>query len=225
MENHMQPAIHEANPAPALPTQRASLRPVHWQAMSAEELVQHCRLGEPAAIGTLIDRYERRIYNQAYHLTRNYHNAHEIAAEAYLRVYRAISTLDSAASLAAWIDRIVVNVYVDMQRRAHRHPWVSLEHLVEEEGAEAAFTADGSSLVSPQSHAEEAERKQLLGSAIASLPGYQRTVVDLFHTEGHTYDEIAGMMGMPVGTVKSRLHRARLALRIRLEPERTVFAD
>ena len=121
-------------------------------------------------------------------------------------------------TLPAWINRIVANVFFDMRRRAHRHPAVSLEALSEKTGG-AMFAAEDSNWVSPQAHVEESERKNILNKAIASLPDYQRTMVTLFHTEGRTYEEIADIMRIPVGTVKSRLNRARLALRDMLAPQ------
>jgi RNA polymerase sigma-70 factor (ECF subfamily) len=188
------------------------------ESLSDEKLIEKCRQNDRAAFDVLIKRYERPIYHLAYRLAGNYDDAHDIAAETFLRIYRAIGTFQCAVTLPAWINRIVANVFYDTRRHAHRHPSVSLDALVEKTG-DAVLTAEGSNHPSPEAHAEENEVKAILSSAINALPDYQRTMVTLFHSDGRTYEEIADIMSIPVGTVKSRLNRARLALRERLAPQ------
>lgn len=220
----MQPAIDGKSSPTAIPTQQPSLRPGYWRTLSAEELVEHCRRGEPEAFDALMRRYERPIYNLAYRLTGNYDDALDITQEAFLRIYCTIGSFQSAITLPTWINRIVANIYCDTWRRAYRRPSVSLEGLVEKAGDTVLNAGDHRS-VSPHSHAEENERKLLLVDALASLPDDLRTVIHLFHNKGQSYEEIADSMRMPVGTVKSRMYRARLALRKRLAPERAAFMD
>lgn len=186
--------------------------------LNDEKLIDRCREGDRNAFDVLIRRYERPIYHLAYRLAGNYDDAHEIAAETFLRIYRAIGTFQCAITLPAWINRIVANVFFDMRRRAHRHPAVSLEGLMEKAG-DAVLPCDDVHTVSPQAQVEENERKHILDDAISALPDYQRMMVTLFHNEGRSYEEIADIMRIPVGTVKSRLNRARLALREKLMPQ------
>jgi RNA polymerase sigma-70 factor (ECF subfamily) len=188
------------------------------ESLSDEKLIEKCRQNDRAAFDVLIKRYERPIYHLAYRLAGNYDDAHDIAAETFLRIYRAIGTFQCAVTLPAWINRIVANVFYDTRRHAHRHPSVSLDALVEKTG-DSVLTAEGSNHPSPEAHAEENEVKTILSDAINALPDYQRTMVTLFHSDGRTYEEIADIMSIPVGTVKSRLNRARLALRERLAPQ------
>lgn len=192
--------------------------------LSDEKLIDKCREGDRAAFDVLIKRYERPIYHLAYRLSGNYDDAHDIAAETFLRIYRAIGTFQCAITLPAWINRIVANVFYDTRRHAHRHPSVSLDALVEKTG-DTFMSADTKIDASPEGHAEENERRRILGEAIQSLPDYQRTMVNLFHSEGRTYEEIADIMAIPVGTVKSRLNRARLALRERLAPQMSALVS
>lgn len=194
------------------------------ESLSDEKLIEKCKLGDRAAFDTLIKRYERPIYHLAYRLSGNYDDAHDIAAETFLRIYRAIGTFQCAITLPAWINRIVANVFYDTRRHAHRHPSVSLDALVEKTG-DALLNSDVKSIASPEGHAEENEKKRILGEAIEALPDYQRTMVTLFHSEGRTYEEIADIMAIPVGTVKSRLNRARLALRERLQPQMSALVS
>jgi RNA polymerase sigma-70 factor (ECF subfamily) len=195
----------------------------HLDSLPDEKLIDRCRCGERAAFDVLIKRYERPIYHLAYRLAGNYDDAHDIAAETFLRIYRAIGTFQCAITLPAWINRIVANVFYDTRRHAHRHPAVSLEALIERTGDAHLASAEMKGPASPESQAEENERKAILSDAISELPDYQRTMVTLFHSEGRTYEEIADIMSVPVGTVKSRLNRARLALREKLTPHRTAL--
>lgn len=194
------------------------------ESLSDEKLIDKCRVGDRAAFDVLIKRYERPIYHLAYRLSGNYDDAHDIAAETFLRIYRAIGTFQCAITLPAWINRIVANVFYDTRRHAHRHPSVSLDALVEKTG-DAFMNSDTRTDASPEGHAEENEKRRILGEAIQSLPDYQRTMVNLFHSEGRTYEEIADIMAIPVGTVKSRLNRARLALRERLTPQMSALVS
>lgn len=186
--------------------------------LSDEKLLDKCRSGCREAFDVLIKRYERPIYHLAYRLSGNYDDAHDIAAETFLRIYRAIGSFQCAITLPAWINRIVANVFYDTRRHAYRHPAVSLDALVEKTG-DSLLANDKTTARSPHAEAEDNERKTILNSAIQSLPDYQRMMVTLFHSEGRTYEEIAEIMKIPVGTVKSRLNRARLALRERLAPQ------
>jgi len=222
----MQTALYRAGRTSPMPAKSAVdyVTVQHLDSLSDEKLIEKCRRGDRAAFDALLKRYERPIYHLAYRLAGNYDDAHDIAAETFLRVYRAIGTFQCAITLPAWINRIVANVFYDTRRHAHRHPSVSLDALVEKTG-DSLMNADTKSLGTPEVQAEENERKRILGEAIESLPDYQRTMVTLFHSEGRTYEEIADIMAIPVGTVKSRLNRARLALRERLAPQMSALVS
>jgi len=194
------------------------------ESFSDEKLIDRCRMGDRAAFDVLIARYERPIYHLAYRLSGNYDDAHDIASETFIRIYRAIGSFQCAITLPAWINRIVVNVFYDTRRHAHRHPSTSLDALVEKTG-DSLLTDESKTSASPEGQAEENEIKRILGDAINSLPDYQRSMVTMFHSEGHTYEEIADIMAIPVGTVKSRLNRARLALRERLAPQMSALVS
>lgn len=189
-----------------------------------EQLIRMCSEGDRKAFDVLIRRYERPIYHLAYRLAGNHDDAHDIAAEAFLRIFRSISTFRCAITLPAWINRIVANVFYDMRRRQQRHPASSLDALAEKTGGKL-LAAEETRASSPEKHAEEDERTRILSSAISQLPDYQRMMVTLFHNEGRTYEEIASMMNIPVGTVKSRLNRARLALREMLTPQLSALVN
>ena len=126
------------------------------------------------------------------------------------------------AESSTWLFRIVTNVYLDRRKRTRNKQHLSLEEYIElEENSVARQIEDPAP--TPSAVAEEHERNDVLQSAIASLPDYQRAMVVLYHTEGLSYDEIASVMELPIGTVKSRLNRARLMLREKLEPHKELF--
>jgi RNA polymerase sigma-70 factor (ECF subfamily) len=190
--------------------------------LSDEGLIEYCRQGDRAAIDELLRRYERLIYRLAYRLAQNHDDAQDIASEVFVRIYQAAPGIKHAVTLIAWINRIVINVFYDMRRCAQRRPTVSLDALTEKTG-DALLADDDNTSVSAQEQVEEEERKIILQKAIAALSGEQRTLITLFHSEGRTYEEIARILEIPIGTVKSRLNRGRLALRKLLQPYRTVL--
>jgi RNA polymerase sigma-70 factor, ECF subfamily len=201
-----------------------------WKVLSGEELVKKCQAGERAALEELIRRYKPMIFNQAYRLTHDSDNAEDVAVETCLHICRRIGTLKSALLLPAWISRILRNTWYDMYRRAQRYPVISLDGLITSKKDEF-FNMDEflfvevDQKVSPQKCAEENERKSILDQAIAKLSNVQRPLVTLYYGEERTYGEIAEMLRLPIGTVKSRLSRARMALRERLAPQMSYLLD
>ncbi len=193
-------------------------------AVSAEEkaLIERCKRGDMGAFNDLVRKYEKQVYNFAYRLTGNYDDANDIAQEAFLRVYNAIGSFRGDASFTTWLFRITTNVFLDDRKRARAHPHASLDEYMELEESSVARQIEDPS-PSPEAITEEKERAQILQEAIHSLPEYQRAMVSLYHTQQKSYEEIAEIMDLPIGTVKSRLNRARLALKEKLTPLRELF--
>jgi RNA polymerase sigma-70 factor (ECF subfamily) len=191
-------------------------------ALSDEKLIDRCRHNDRAAFDALIKRYDRAIYHLAYRLAGNYDDAHDVAAETFVRIYRRIGAFQDAVALPAWINRIVVNVFNDTCRYARCRPAVSLNAMLAETG-DTFYAEESPTTLSPQSQLEENERRTILNAAIDALPQVQCRMMRLFHHENHSYEEIADLMRIPVGTVKSRLYRARLALREMLAPHRSAL--
>ncbi len=185
-------------------------------------LIDRCKRGDRDAFDTLVRAYEKRVYNLAYRLSGSYDEANDISIDAFLRVFQALKMFRGDANFSTWLFRIVTNVYLDRRKRTRNKQHVSLEEYVElEENSVARQIEDPGP--TPDIVAESHERAAILQSAIASLPDYQRTMVVLYHTEGLSYDEIAEVLSLPIGTVKSRLNRARLTLREKLEPLKELF--
>ena len=192
--------------------------------VSAEEkaLIERCKRGDLAAFNDLVRKYEKQVYNFAYRLTGNYDDANDVAQDAFLRVFNAISTFRGDASFSTWLFRITTNVFLDERKRAKAHPHASLDEYLELDESSVARQIEDPS-PTPEAVLEESERAQLLQRAIGGLPEYQRAMVTLYHGQQKSYEEIAEIMDLPIGTVKSRLNRARLALKEKLSGIRELF--
>jgi len=185
-------------------------------------LIARCKQGDMSAFSELLARYEKRVFNFAYRMAGNYDDANDVAQEAFIRVFNSIGTFRGDANFTTWLYRIVTNVYLDERKKQKSHLHTSLEDYIElEENTVTRQIEDGNP--TPDHLVETGERDDLLHWAIQELPEYQRVMVVLYHTQSKSYEEIAQIMNLPIGTVKSRLNRARLALREKLEPIRELF--
>jgi RNA polymerase sigma-70 factor (ECF subfamily) len=167
----------------------------------------------------LVTRYGRHVYSIAYRMTGNEADARDLVQEAFIRVWRAWRRIDPEAQLEGWLYRIVSNLHIDLLRRRRGQRVHSLD--------EPITTASGELVRERADPAADIERTVLdaqvdrrIQEALSNLSADLRMVVVLSDVEGYAYEEIAKMTGVPIGTVKSRLHRARRALRDRLAPIR-----
>jgi RNA polymerase sigma-70 factor (ECF subfamily) len=187
-----------------------------------QSLIVRCKEGDLDAFNELIKMYEKRVFNFAYRMCGNPDDAFDIAQEAFIRVYNSIGTFRGDSNFTTWLYRIITNVYLDERKRQKSHQHTSLEDYIELESDSVERQIEDTG-PTPDIVAEEEERDILLHKAIQELPDYQRIMVILYHTQNKSYEEIAEIVGLPIGTVKSRLNRARLALKEKLEPLRELF--
>ncbi len=195
---------------------------IRLESASDEHLVAACREGVRAAFDVLLKRHERKIYNMAFRLCGDSVDAQDIAANAYVRIYQGLPALSRAVTLGAWIRRIVLNVYCDWQRQ-RRSRRVTYFADISDPAWEELLDELVSDDIPLYSALESKERQKIIAQAIQSLPDHHRRLMVLFHVEDRSYLEIAQTMDLPVGTVKSRLNRARLAARRRLSPHGDLF--
>jgi RNA polymerase sigma-70 factor (ECF subfamily) len=178
---------------------------------------------EIEAFEALVERYGRRIYGLAYRMAGNEADANDLTQEAFIRVYRALRRIDPRANLESWLYRIVTNLYIDLLRRRPKARVESLDApLVTAKGDEVAREVEGPG-PDPEEVVLSAQLDGDIRRALLALSPDLRMVVVLSDIEGRSYEEIAEMVRIPVGTVKSRLHRARRVLQSRLAhlmPER-----
>ena len=174
-------------------------------------LIRRCQKGDRAAFDTLVSQYEQRAYQYAFRLTRDQDEACDVVADAFVRVYSAVKNFKGKSTFSTWLYRIVSNVYFDRRKRERRHTHLSLDAPVgpgEGRALDLPDTGDG-----PDEIMEQGARQDALNRALDSLPELHRAMLVMFHLEGLSYIEIAEALDLPVGTVKSRLNRARVALR------------
>lgn len=171
---------------------------------------------EIEAFEGLLERYGRRIYQIAYRMAGNEADAKDLTQEAFIRVYRAFSRIDPQAKLESWLYRIVTNLYIDMLRRRPKARIESLDApLVTAKGDEVTREVPDES-ADPEETVLNAQLDADIQRALAALSVDLRMVVVLSDIEGRSYEEISETLRIPVGTVKSRLHRARRMLQSRL---------
>jgi RNA polymerase sigma-70 factor (ECF subfamily) len=178
------------------------------------ELVRRAQTGDAEAFGQLVTRYMRPAYFAALGLVGSREDALDLSQEAFARAYRARRTLDPARPFYPWcyaiLRRLCFNFLRDRRRRARRL----------EEGSGWLEAQSAAQFEDPARAAERREDQARVAGAIASLPDHDREVLVLKEFEGLKYREIAALIGVPIGTVMSRLYAARQRLAAVLESER-----
>jgi RNA polymerase sigma-70 factor, ECF subfamily len=187
-----------------------------------KRLIQRARGGDTEAMGHLIHRYQKHVYNLAYRLCGHYDDANDIAQEAFLRVFHSLNHFRGEANFSTWLYRIVTNVFLDERKKQRVRSHNSLEEYMELEDSTVARQIEDPS-PGPEEAVTAKERSDVIGAAVLSLPETQRVMIVLYHFQERSYEEIAEIMDMPIGTVKSRLNRARLALRNKLDSVRELL--
>ncbi|MCZ7543652.1 MAG: sigma-70 family RNA polymerase sigma factor [Anaerolineae bacterium] len=175
--------------------------------MDEPALIEQARRGDVAAFNTLVLHYQDAAYNVAYRIMGDHDAAADATQEAFISAYRALKRF-RGESLKPWLMRIVTNACYDELRRRQRRPTTSLEAL---------HVVNPDPLVSlpenPESAAQRADLSRAIAACLDRLPVDQRVVVVFSDIEGYSYQEIAEIADVSLGTVKSRLSRARARLR------------
>lgn len=179
------------------------------------ELVASCRTGDPEAFTRLVRLHEGMVVSLSARLLGDPEEARDVAQEVFLQVHRRLAAFEGRSSLKTWIYRIVVNQCHNRRRFWHRRGRDREEALDEGLAAPDRF-GGGAWQASPYQQAVAGERARRVQRALLGLRFDQRTVLVLREIEGLSCEEVAGALGIPEGTVKSRLSRAREALRERL---------
>lgn len=180
--------------------------------MDDAHLISAAKQGDLGSFNQLVLAYEQLAYNLAYRMLSDAELARDVTQSAFISAFRSLESF-RGGSFKAWVMRMVTNGCYDELRRMKRRPTVPLEPLDadDEEIESPAWLADEGP--SPEEMAERAEQKQAIQRCLQSLEEDFRAVVVLVDLEGMDYSEAADMMRIPLGTVKSRLARARLKLR------------
>ncbi|WP_017729224.1 RNA polymerase sigma factor SigW [Halalkalibacterium ligniniphilum] len=179
-----------------------------------KRLVKEVRKGDEQAFAELVELYKDKVYQVAYRMVGNAHEAQDVAQEAFLRAYTNIDRYDINRKFSTWIFRIATNVAIDRLRK--KKPDFYLEDPVQ--GADGLTI--GSQLAADKALPEEQvvtmETQDWIQAEIAELPPKYRTAIILKYMEDLSLKEISDVLDLPVSTVKTRIHRGREALRKRM---------
>lgn len=194
------------------------------------DLIARAVSGDGDAFADLVRPYESKIYSLAYRMCGDREEAFDLSQEAFLKAYRALGRFNGNASFSTWLYRVASNTCLDRLRRRQRSvPVVSLDETLEtESGSLRRDVAD--TTFEPENIALRAEAAAQIRVAVAGLPGDQRLAIILRDFQGLSYEDIAATTGATLGTVKSRISRARAALRDHLAakellPQVSVYTD
>lgn len=190
---------------------------IGWSEVGGREatLISRCATGDEVACTELVNEHQRMVYQLGLHLLGDPDEALDLSQEVFLNVFRTIGRFRGQSALRTWIYRIAVNQVRNRQRwwkRRHRAQQISLEERIESKGDLPAPNV----LEEPDRMFGRKELASRIAAALKSLPFEQRTAVILREVDGLSYEEIAYTLDVAVGTVKSRLTRAREALRAQL---------
>lgn len=177
-----------------------------------ELLVERAKKGDVEAFEQLISQHEKTVYNIAYRLTGNHEDASDVAQEAFIRAYSSLPDFRGDSSFATWLYRIVNNACLDELRKRKRQRVTYIDQTVALEDGEVsrqiADPTDG-----PEEALERVELQRAVQDSIRQLDEEYRIVLVMRELQGYSYNEIADTLGINLGTVKSRLNRARHALK------------
>jgi RNA polymerase sigma-70 factor (ECF subfamily) len=191
----------------------------HLTPLRELQLVQAHRRGDTEAIAELLRGYQRRIYAVCYRMVRDEHDARDLAQDAMVKVIQGLDGYDGRSKLSTWIIRVSMNCCLSHLRKQRLRRHGSLEGDLADRGGGPSAGAGGGGELPPARGVEQREMRGILSRALGSLDPQMRSVLVLRDMQDLEYSQIAEVLGVPVGTVKSRLFRARVALREALEAE------
>jgi RNA polymerase sigma-70 factor (ECF subfamily) len=183
--------------------------------VSAEDhrLIADCLQGNTAAFGVLVQRYQDRLFNTVYRLVGSAEDAQDVVQDAFLNAYQSLESFKGDSLFFTWLYRIAVNTAISLKRKQR-----ALLYFDGGPNGESVIEPVDPSERSRPGHAlEQAEQQKQVREALGRLSPEHRAVLVMKDMEGHKYETMAEILAVPIGTIRSRLHRARLELREVLE--------
>ena len=181
------------------------------------QLIERARSGDLDAFNNLVATYQDQLFALVARMVPDRDQASDVVQEAFFSAYRNLGSY-RGGSVRSWLSRIAINGAMDLQRARRRRPVQPYPELEDE-----AWQPPAGEDADPERHALIHERSRALNDALSRIADDQRASIVLYDVEGYDYAEIATMMGVSLGTVKSRIHRGRLALRALLEGRMELF--
>jgi RNA polymerase sigma-70 factor (ECF subfamily) len=174
------------------------------------QLIDEALAGQTASFGELVTKYQDRLYNSVLHVIGSADEAYDVVQDAFVQAFTKLETFSRQAAFYTWLYRIAFNQAISRRRR--QRPVISVEQTKELTGEEPLGKDDA-----PGDRLQRQERAATVQSALAALAEEYRTVIVLREIDGCDYETIGEILDLPVGTVRSRLHRARMQLREHLK--------
>jgi len=169
------------------------------------QLIAQCLEGRSAAFGELVTRYQDRLYNSVYRLLGDGEDARDVVQEAFLNAYQSLRSFKGEALFFTWLYRVAVNAAISYKRKQ--------KTVARFGGAGPAEPTDPSEASRPEHAMEMAEEEKRVHAALNRLSPEHRVVLIMKDMDGQKYEDMATILQVPIGTIRSRLHRARLELR------------
>ena len=185
-----------------------------------EALVIACQAGNRDAMESLVKKHQRSVASLLYQLAPDWGDTSDLAQEVFIRVYRGIHSLRNPKTFRSWLNQIVVNLFYDeLRRRPRRLPTISIDAPIESDNGESDLVREiPDPSLKPDEQSLVQELDHVIKKAMAQLPEQFRTAIVLRELQGLSYEEIAVSIGCELGTVKSRIARARGRLQEVLSP-------
>ena len=185
--------------------------------LSDHQLIEATKIGDEAAFAEIVNRYRNPLINYLFRMLGDYEEAVDLAQETFVRVYFAIARYHTDYAFSTYIYRIATNLAISEIRKKKRRKLLSLTSFFQNEDSDVQefHPPDGKSL--PDEDLIEAERNRTIEKAIATLPDKYRAPIVLREIQELSYEEIAQILGLGLGTTKSRISRARALLRDKLK--------
>ncbi len=180
--------------------------------MKEQSLVKRTLDGEQEAFGVLVNRYQRKVFNLAYSMTRNRETADDLAQDIFIKAYCALKNFKFRSEFGTWLYRIAMNHIKDYLRSGGRVRMVPFEDQVKDESDQENET------VIIEHDQETEQRRKIVHEGIRALPEKYQIILSLRDIQGFSYKEISQILRLSAGTVDSRLHRARKMLKNNISP-------
>jgi RNA polymerase sigma-70 factor, ECF subfamily len=187
--------------------------------MSENVLIERAQMGDRFAFDQLVRSHMHRAYQYAYNLTRDPEEAEDVVAETCLRMFKSISQFKQRSAFNTWMYRITMNCYLDRRKFKFRGQHLSLDATLAVGEQEFATQYVDNSASAFDVVAMKLEMESLR-AALEKLPSWQSSILLSYHADSKSYSELSESLGVPIGTVKSRLNRARRSLAMWFRPDR-----
>lgn len=187
-------------------------------------LITKAQAGDPLAFEELISMHQKNIFSIAYRIAGNHEDASDMAQEVLIKIFRNLDQFKGNSKFSTWLYRVATNTCLDMRKKIMKHSAYSLDQELEtDEGSILTEIQDDSP--TPEQHAEQSVVQKAINTAISNLNDQHKKVIILRDVQGFSYEEIADMLSCSVGTVKSRINRARAQLKKILSQNKELFEE